>query len=342
MFRLSSLRTSPLLILAVLLAATSVARPVQGLPTGLGGPAPEIETLYNAGSYSSAAEALQAAIAQNPKDASLYYWLGRCYFETRDFDHSISSWESAVALDSNRSDYHDWLGRAYGRKAEEESHSKMASALSLAHRTHHEFELAVQLDLKNVDAQRDLISFMASAPRDLGGGEDRTLEQIRTLSSIDSLAGMLALADFYSTRKKFDLAGEEYQQILKSAPNRIDAYFETADFYRDRDDSEHMKQAVEGALRVTSSDRRINYYRGVALVLQKNDSETAEKDLRTYIDSVPDNSEVPTHASAYEWLGRLYENEKKPDLAVEQYKAALPLDPQNKALREALKRLQKK
>jgi tetratricopeptide (TPR) repeat protein len=341
MFRLSSLRTSLLLALAVLLAATSVARPVKGLPTGLGALALEIQTLYNAGSYSSAAEALQAAIAQNPKDASLRYWLGRCYFETRDFDHSISSWERAVTLDSNRSEYHDWLGRAYGRKAEEDSHSKMASALSLAHRTHHEFELAVQLDAKNVDAQRDLISFMASAPRDLGGGEEPALKQIQALSAVDPLEGMLALADLHATRKKRDQASEEYQKILKSEPDRVAAYFEIADYYRDGGDSEHLTQAVEGALRVAPSDRRLNYYRGVALVLQKNDSETAEKDLRTYIDTVPDNSEVPTHASAYEWLGRLYENEKKLDLAAEQYKTALTLDPQNKGLREALKRLHK-
>ena len=76
----------------------------------------------------------------------------------------------------------------------------MASAFSLARRTHHEFEVAVQLDATNVDAQRDLIAFMASAPKDLGGGEERTLEQIRTLSSVDSLEGTLALADFYAIR----------------------------------------------------------------------------------------------------------------------------------------------
>ena len=342
MFRLPSLRTSPLLVLAVLLAATLGARPLRDLSVGLGTLAPEIETLYNAGSYSSAADALQVAIAQNPKDASLYYWLGRCYFEIRDFNRSISNWERAVALDSDRSEYHDWLGRAYGRKAEEDSHSKMASALSLARRTHHQFELAVQLDARNVNAQRDLIAFMASAPRDLGGGEEPALEQIRALSAVDPLEGMLALADLYATRKKLDQATEAYQRILKSGPDRVAAYFEIADYYRDRGDSEHMKQAVEGALRVAPSDRRLNYYRGVALVLQKNDSEAAEKDLRTYLDTVPDNSEVPTHASAYEWLGRLYENERKPDLAVEQYKAALTLDPQNKAVREALKRLRKK
>jgi len=342
MFRLSSLRTSPLLALAVLLAEMLVARPVRGLPTRLGALAPEIETLYNAGSYSSAAEALQAAIAQNPKDASLHYWLGRCYFEARDFDHSISTWERAVALDSNRSEYHDWLGRAYGRKAEQDSHTKMASALSLAHRTHNEFELAVQLDARNVDAQRDLISFMASAPGTLGGGEENALNQIRALSAVDPLEGMLALADFYATRKRFEQASDEYQKVLKSASGRIEAYLEAADYYRGRGDASLMEQAVEAASKISATDRRLNYYRGVALVLENKDADTAEKDLRAYIGTVPDNSELPSHSSAYEYLGKLYENRQQPDLAVEQYNAALALDPQNKGLHEALKRLQKK
>jgi Tfp pilus assembly protein PilF len=51
---------------------------------------------------------------------------------------------------------------------------------------------------------------------------------------------------------------------------------------------------------------------------------------------------VPAHSSAYEWLGKLSVNDKRPDLAAEQYKAALTLDPQNKSAREALKRLGKR
>jgi tetratricopeptide (TPR) repeat protein len=80
----------------------------------------------------------------------------------------------------------------------------------------------------------------------------------------------------------------------------------------------------------------------VALVLENKDSDTAEKDLRAYIATVPDNSELPSHSSAYEYLGKLYEHRQQPDLAVEQYKAALALDPQNKASHDALKRLQEK
>jgi tetratricopeptide (TPR) repeat protein len=216
----------------------------------------------------------------------------------------------------------------------------MPTALRFARRTHHEFEAAVQLDGTNIDARRDLISFIANAPRDLGGGEERALEQINALSAVDPVEGILALADLYATRKKFEQANEEYQKVLTSASNSVGVYLEVADYYRDRGDSEHMEQAVKAAEKSASSDRRLSYYRGVVLVLQKGNPEIAEKDLRAYIDNVPENSEIPSHASAHQWLGKLYENERKPDLAAQEYQAALAVDPKNKALREALKRLQ--
>jgi tetratricopeptide (TPR) repeat protein len=277
------------IVLATLLAATLAARLAGALPARLDALPPGIEALYNAGLYSRAIDALQAAVEQNAKDASLYYWLGRCYFETRNFNHAISGWERAVVLDSGNSEYHDWLGRACGRKADESSHSNMAAALSLARRTHNEFETAVRLDATNINAQRDLIAFMASAPRDLGGGEERALERIRALSAIDPVEGELALADLYAVRKKFELASEEYQKILNSKPNHFAADLEVADYYRDRGDSEHMDQAVDAAVKIAPSDRRLSYYQGVALVLGKGDSEVAEKDLRHYIENVPDN-----------------------------------------------------
>lgn len=331
-----------LLVLSALLADILAARPANALPAGIDAPPLGIQALYNTGQYRQAAEALQADVERNPKDAGLYFWLGRCFFELRNFSRSISSLERAVALDPDRSEYHDWLGRACGRKADESNHSNVGLALSMARRTRHEFEAAVQLDATNINAQRDLIEFMANAPGDLGGGERHALDQIRALSAVDPLEGALARADLYAVRKKFDQAGEEYQKILKSAPNRMEAYLEAADYYRDRGDPEHMEQAVEAASKVDASDRRLSYYAGVALVLEEKDLAIAEKDLRAYIDTVPDNSELPAHSSAYEWLGKLYENEEKTDLAAEQFRAGLALDPQNKALREALKKLQKR
>lgn len=303
---------------------------------------PDIEKLYDVGRYREAADALQVAVEQKPANASLYFWLGRSFFEMRDFSQSISSLEHAVKLGPERSEYHDWLGRAYGRRAEENSRSNMVGALSMARRTHREFETAVRLDPTNVSAQRDLIAFMVNAPGDLGGGEQRALEQIHSLSDVDAVEGRLAKANLYVVQKKFDLADQEYERILESAPDRINADLEAADYYRDRGDSEHMNRAVEAAAKASPSDSRLSYYRGVALVLSNQEPKVAEEGLRTYIANVPENSELPSHASAYQWLGRLYENQKEPELAAEQYKAALALEPHNKEMREALKQVQKK
>lgn len=330
------------LVFAGLLSATAAASLARGLPPRPDAAPPAVEALYNSGSYHQAATELQSAIEHNPQDPSLYYWLGRCYFEVHDFDRAIFNWERAVSLDSGRSEYHDWLGRAYGRKAEQAGHLNMASALSLARKTHHEFEVAVRLNARNMDAQRDLISFMAGAPSSLGGGEDHAMAQIRSLSAIDTVEGTLALADFYAERKKFEQASAKYQEALKSAPNRIAVDLEVADYYGDRGDAEHMEQAVAAAAEAAPADRRLNYYHGVLLTLEKRDPEIAERDLRAYIKSVPDNSELPSHSSAYGYLGKLCENRGRPDLAVEQYKAGLELDPQNKTLRESLKRLRDK
>ena len=176
---------------------------------------------------------LQAAIGRSPRDASLYYWLGRCYFELTDFDRAIQNWEHATSLESQRSEYHDWLGRAYGRKADKISAARMLTAMSFARHTRLEFEIAVQRDPQNLQPQRDLIGFMIGAPGDLRGGKDRALAQIRALAAINPNADLLALGDFYSEKKKYDQAGAQYQKVLASA-TAVDADLEAADYYLDR------------------------------------------------------------------------------------------------------------
>ena len=65
-------------------AGASTASPEISLP-------PSIAPLYEGGHYDQALEVLKAALEQAPRDASLHYWLGRCFFELRDFSKAISS-----------------------------------------------------------------------------------------------------------------------------------------------------------------------------------------------------------------------------------------------------------
>jgi len=324
----------PVMVLATLLAGAAVR--TIAIETDL---PPDIEQLYNSGRYRQAAEALEGAVKQSPSNAPLHYWLGRCFFELRDYNQAATVLERAVALDPSRSDYHDWLGKAFGRKAEESSRFSPFSGFSLARKTHREFETAVALDEHNMEAQRDLIRYLLNAPGIVGGGEDRAMDRIRALSAVDPTEGDLAQAEYLVLRKKFDQASEQYQKVIESKPGRIGVYFEIAEYERDRDDGKRMEQVVEVGAKLVPFDPRLSYYRAVAWILQKKNSDDAEKNLRRYLASVPDSSEAPPHSSAREWLGTLYEQEGKLDEAAEQYQTTLTLDPHSKVARDGLKRL---
>ena len=302
---------------------------------------PEIQRLYSVGHYREAAAALRAALSANSKDAALHFWLGRCFYELRDYSRAIASFEQATALEKDRSEYHDWLGRASGRKAEDTNIFAAFSSLTLARRANHEFAAAVRLDPENLEAQRDYIRFLINAPGIVGGSEERAREQIQKLAIVDAVEADLARAELFATRKRFDEAHKKYQEILTGKPSRAGVYMEIAEYYRDRGDAEHMDQAAAAAAEAAPDDPRVPYYRGVALVLLNKDPLRAERYLRSYMETVADSVEAPPHASAHEWLGKLYEGQGKLDQAVARYQAALTLDPRNKSLREALKRLKK-
>jgi tetratricopeptide (TPR) repeat protein len=302
----------------------------------------DIERLYNGGLYRQAAEALNAAIQREPQESSLHYWLGRCFYELRDYNRAVSSLERAIALEPDRSDYHDWLGKSYGRKAEEANRFTPFSSISLAHKTRREFETAVRLDANNMEAQRDLIRYLMNAPGIVGGSEGAAEQRVHALTAVDSIEGELAQAELLASRKKFDEANQQYRKVLDLKPDRIGVYFEIAEYYRDRGDAGQMSEAVEAGALLAPSDHRLDYYRGIALILGNQNQGEAEKDLRRYLDTVPDNDNVPSHTTTHEWLGKLYDKEGQLDRAAQEYRAALILDPRNKPASEALKALQRR
>ncbi len=290
---------------------------------------------YNAGRYNRAVDALNNAIAKSPEDASLYFLLGQSYYQLRQFMRALTTLEHAVLLSPKQSDYHDWLGKAYGRKAEE---SVFLSAMSWARKTHREFEIAVELSPQNLEAQRDLIRFEMNAPGIAGGGDDKALKHIEALEKIDALQGQLARGEFLATKKRFPEADAAFAKILESNSDRVGVYFEVGDYYRDRQNADKLAETVAMAERLDADDRRLKFYKGILLVMQGKSAGEAELSLKSYLATVPENSDLPPHAAAREWLGKLYDSQGRFSEAAEQYRLSLSLDPKNKAVEEELKK----
>lgn len=290
---------------------------------------------FRSGKFREATATLRSALQQYPQNAQFELLLARCYYEIGDLNRATEHAESAADNDPSSSEAHLWLGRVYGRKAEQ-SHS-----LTLASKTRKEFEKAVDLSPHNIEARRDLMEFYLQAPWLLGGSKDKARKQADAIAALDPVEGALARARFDELTGQPAQAAAEYQQALAMKPDRLGPYMEAADFYLKQRNVGGLKQAIAAALKVNAADLRLDYYRGVAHVLEGSHFVEAERELKAYINHGPFRSDFPSPASALSWLGRLYERWGRPQLAVEQYQAALELDPHLEGAREGLQRLQK-
>lgn len=290
---------------------------------------------FRSGKYREATATLRGALEQYPQNAQFELLLARCYYEMGDLNRATEHAESAADIDPSSSEAHLWLGQVYGRQAEQ-SHS-----LILASKTRKEFEKAVELAPHNIEARRDLMEFYLQAPWLLGGSRDKARKQVDAIAALDSLEGALARARFDELVDQPAEAAAEYQQVLAMKPDCLGPYMEAADFYLRQRNVAGMKEVISAALKVNAADLRLDYYRGVAHVLQGNHFVEAERELRAYVNHGPFRSDFPSPASALSWLGRLYEQWGRPQLAVAQYQAALQLNPHLGGAREALQRLKK-
>jgi tetratricopeptide (TPR) repeat protein len=291
---------------------------------------------FDQGQYGQAMTTLTSAQSQNPTSAEIYFWMGRAFFEVHDFSSAIAQFQKAISLNGNVSLYHQWLGRAFGGKADKER------SFFVARNAKGQFETAVKLDPSNVAARRDLADFCMQAPWIVGGNKDEALAQINAIAAIDPVQGHLARAEYdVNVLKNTSKADTEYRQVVAEKPDGVEPYLEAAAFFGRQNELPEMKSAIDQLQAKHPNDPRVTFYRGVFNVLSGTNLSSAEEELKSYLASTPDRSDWPSHSSARDWLGRLYEAQGDGVKAAEQYRAALQLDPENQDARARLQQLEK-
>lgn len=296
----------------------------------------EARRSFEASDYTKAIQVLQTAAAKEPTNGDIQLLLAKSYLELQEHDAAIRSAEKAVALDPKSSLYHEWLGRAYGEKADR---AGWFSAISLAKKTHKEFETAVDLDARNFSARQALVEFDCSAPGMVGGGEDKAQPHIKELLELDPAEGHYAAGNCRRQKKDFAVADAEFTKALESRPKSPELIYDIGDYAVKRGQPERLILVAEAGERAAPSDPRAKFYRAAALVLQKEKAEEAENLLCDYAKTAPKRTGFPSPGAAHAWLGRLYENKNDLASAREEFENALRLDPRNKMAQEELKKL---
>jgi len=274
-----------------------------------------------AGRVDDAINTLRGELSQTPNNPQVYNLLCRAYFALEDWDRAASACEKAVELAPNNSNYHLWLGRTYGEKADA---SNFFSAAGLAKKVRTEFERAVELDPKNVDAHTDLAEFYLEAPGIVGGGQDKARAQAAKLAVLDDAKAHWINGRMAEKKKDFATAEQEYRAAIRADNNSADSWLNLASFYRHTGRLNDMEKAIDQISAAPMKASVVLVDAAETLVRAGRNFPLAIQLLRRYIASGSPSEEAPTFKAHY-LLGTILEKQGDKAGAAQEYSASLTL-----------------
>jgi tetratricopeptide (TPR) repeat protein len=260
---------------------------------------------------------------------------GRAALNRNDDDAAAALFEKAVAQNPKSAEAHYLLGSAYGSQAQKAS---IFGQASLASKTKDEFEKAVALDPDLLDARVGLVQFYTMAPGFMGGSYDKAFAQAQEIRKRDPLMGHRTTAFIYSHQKKTDEAKKEYLDEVREFPKSARAHLDLGLFVHFAD--KNYKAAAdeyETALKVDPSYMP-SYFRAGQITVFTGNYARGEELLRKYLAYTPKENE-PSIARAHYWLGQIFEKQGKKAEAKASFATSLKLNPNQKDVAEALKRV---
>ena len=243
--------------------------------------------------------------------------------------------EKAIAADSKNAEYHFLLGATYGDMAQRASILKQAG---LAKKTRAAFEKAVQLDPNHTDSRFALISYYLIAPGFMGGSEAKAAEQAAEIKKRDALDGHRAYARIHRHNKKPELARKEMVEAVREQPNSAKAHYYLGNHYAADKMWAEAVHEYEYALKLDPAFMPAAFRIGYVAAETGNDAARGEASLKKYLTHKPGKDEPPL-ASAWFYLGQLQEKLGRKADAKQSYGNALKLVPNDKDVKEALKRV---
>jgi Tfp pilus assembly protein PilF len=260
---------------------------------------------------------------------------GRAAMNRNDADAAATLLEKAVAQNPKSAEAHYLLGTAYGSQAQKAS---IFGQASLAGKTKDEFEKAVELDPNLLDARYGLVEFYAMAPGFMGGSYDKAFAQAAEIKKRDPLMAHRAAAFIYTHQKKTDEARNEYLAEVREFPKSARAHIDLGVSYIVEKNFKAAAEEFENAAKVEPTYMPVYFRLGQGAVITNSNYARGEEALRKYLAYTPKENE-PSHARAHYWLGQIFEKQGKKAEAKASFATSLKLNPNQKDVTEALKRV---
>jgi len=273
-----------------------------------------------AGRIDEAITELNGRLSSAPADAESSNLLCRAYFALEDWNRAESSCRKAASLDPDNGRFHLWLGRVYGEKADR---ANFLAAAGLAGKVRGEFERAVQLNPKDVEARLDLAEFYLAAPGIVGGGEQKARSQAQFIATVNPAREHWVYARIAEQKKDTVIAEREYHQYIDLSQGDAEAWLNLALFLRRQKRFDEMEQAIVKLSQAPMPKLDVLVEASQMLYRAGRNYPFATQLLNRYLAAGP--VEAAPAFKAHHQLGMLLEKQGDKAGAAREYRASLAL-----------------
>jgi tetratricopeptide (TPR) repeat protein len=287
------------------------------IPIAIGAQAPQPqsslsgEQLFEARRYDEARAVFQQQLARDKNNANALYYIGRIVSVQGKSGEAVDWFERAVDRDEKNAVYHVWLGNALGDEAQKASKLR---APFLARRVKAEFERAVALDPKQIDAREGLVSFYSVAPGFMGGSMDKAREQANEIVKLNPVRGHVQLGVLAERQKDIATAEREFKAVVAAEPDSAQGYYTLGGFYRRQKRWDESWATYEHLMKIKPGEITVHLTWGGTAAESGKNLERGERELKLYLTNAKD--EPSGNVSNAHWrLGQVYEQTARKDLA---------------------------
>lgn len=198
------------------------------------------QQLFEEGKFEQAKPMFEVLLKKNPSNIKILEYLGDIAGRSKAWDDALLYYGKLKKVKPSEANFYFKYGGVLGMKALEVNKFK---AIGMIDEVRTNFEKAIQLNPKHIEARWALIELNLQLPGILGGSEKKAIQYSNELSQISAVDGYLSKGHIEEYFKRYTIAEQHYKKAI-AVGNSKKTYQKLANLYANKMKSPDKAQAI--------------------------------------------------------------------------------------------------